>query len=291
VSYEHKLAALQARLAGLPGAVVAFSGGVDSAMLLHACREALGERVLAVTADSPSFPRAELDEAVAFAKRYGIRHEVVRTQELERDAYKKNDRERCYHCKTELFATIGGLQQAWEAAAAWPVLFGAIADDLQDDRPGARAAREHGVHAPLQETGWSKEDVRRYSREHGLSTAEKPAFACLSSRIPHGTPVDATTLARIEAAEAVLRRLCYRQFRVRHHGQIARVELEPDELARAIGEDREPILRGIQAAGYAFVALDLAGYRTGALHAATVSAAPGSATTGPASPNGEARRT
>ena len=263
--FPDKLAALQQRLADLPGAVVAFSGGVDSTALLHACAAALGDRVVAVTADSPSLPRAELAEAAALARDLGVRHVVLPTHELERAAYRANAGDRCYHCKKELFVTVAA-QRATVAPLAWPVLYGAITDDLGDHRPGQRAAAEHGVLAPLVDAGFGKDDVRRYSREAGLRTADKPSFACLSSRVPHGTPIDAKVLARIEQAEAVLRAHGFRQFRVRHHDHVARIEVGPDELPRAF-ERREDLGRGLLAAGYTFVALDVFGYRHGALNA------------------------
>jgi uncharacterized protein len=259
------LAALDANLRALPGAVVAFSGGVDSAALLHACARVLAGRVLAITADSPSLPRVELDEAGRFARELGVRHLIVATHELARPGYRRNDGDRCYHCKTELFAAIDA-ELRGKPEAAWPVLYGAIADDLADHRPGARAAAERGVRAPLAEAGWRKDDVRAYCRAHGLAVAHKPSFACLASRIPYGTEVEPAVLARIEAAEAVLRSLGYGQFRVRHHGDVARVELLPEDISRAAQHDRERITAGIRAAGYAYVALDLAGYRTGAMN-------------------------
>jgi uncharacterized protein len=225
----------------------------------------LGDRVLAVTADSPSLPRAELTDAAALAASLGVRHWVLRTHELARMGYRQNGVERCFHCKTELFAAIGERLRG-TPEGAWPVLYGAIADDAADYRPGARAAAGAGVLAPLASAGLTKDDVRRYCRRHGLSVADKPAFACLASRVPHGTAIDAALLARIEAAEAVLRGLGYRQFRVRHHGDVARIELEPADLARAVQRDREQIVAGVLAAGYRFVALDLAGYRSGSLN-------------------------
>ncbi|MCB9880084.1 MAG: 7-cyano-7-deazaguanine synthase, partial [Planctomycetes bacterium] len=163
VSYEHKVAALHAQLAALPGAVVAFSGGVDSTALLHACRHALGERVVAVTADSPSLPRAELAEAAALAERLAVRHVVLTTHELEQPAYRANAGDRCYHCKKELFVTVAQ-RRAEIAPADWPVVYGVIVDDLGDHRPGQKAAAEHGVVGPLVDAGMTKDDVRRYSR-------------------------------------------------------------------------------------------------------------------------------
>src|SRR5688572_5839756 len=260
--FADKVVLLQQGLASLPGAVVAFSGGVDSTALLHACAQALGASVVAVTADSPSLPRAELADAQALARSLGVRHVVVPTHELERAEYRANAGDRCYHCKHELFVTVA-LHRAAIAPADWPVAYGAITDDLGDHRPGQRAAAEHGVLAPLVDAGFGKGDVRRYSREHGLRTADKQSFACLSSRVPHGTPIDAAVLQRIELAEQALRERGFRQFRVRHHDHVARIEVGPDELPRAF-ELREELGRAIEAAGYTFVALDVFGYRSGA---------------------------
>jgi uncharacterized protein len=262
--FAAKCAALHANLQRLPGAVVAFSGGVDSTALLHAGREALGDRCIAVTADSPSLPRAELAEAEALARELGVRHVVLPTNELERPGYRANAGDRCYHCKKELFVTVA-TRRTEIAPPDWVVVYGAITDDLGDHRPGQRAAAEHGVQAPLVDAGFAKTDVRAYSRQHGLRTADKPSFACLSSRVPYGTSIDAGVLARIEAAEQVLRDLGFRQFRVRHHDALARVEVGPDELPRAF-ELRDRIGRGLVAAGYTFVALDVFGYRHGGLN-------------------------
>ncbi len=262
--YDQKLTMLRTGLEALSGAVVAFSGGVDSTALLHACRDALGDRTVAVTADSPSLPRAELADAQALARELGVRHVVLPTDELAQPGYRANAGDRCYFCKRELFVTVAR-RRAAIAPDAWAVVYGAITDDLGDHRPGQRAAAEHGVLAPLVDAGMSKGDVRRYSRDHGLRTADKPSFACLSSRVPYGTAIDAAVLARIEAAESVLRAHGFRQFRVRHHDAVARLEVGPDELARAF-ELREPLARGVRAAGYTFVAVDLLGYRAGAMN-------------------------
>ncbi len=263
-AYEQKVAALRQVLAGLPGAVVAFSGGVDSAMLLHACIDVLGDRTVAVTADSPSLPRAELVDAEALARDLRVRHVVLPTRELERAAYQRNAGDRCYHCKKELFVTVAQ-RRAEVGPMDWPVVYGAIVDDLGDHRPGHRAAAEHGVLAPLITAGFAKVDVRRYSRDVGLRTADKPSFACLSSRVPHGTAIDAPLLQRIERAEQVLRDHGFRQFRVRHHGDVARLELGRDEMARAF-ELGETLANAIRAVGYLHVALDLRGYRHGSMN-------------------------
>jgi uncharacterized protein len=262
--YAEKVALLKAQLARLPGAVVAFSGGVDSTMLLHACRAALGDRCVAVTADSPSLPRAELADATALARDLGVRHVILPTHELDRTEYRANAGDRCYHCKKELFVTVA-MRRAEIGPEAWPVTYGAIVDDLGDHRPGQRAAAEHHVLAPLIDAGFAKVDVRRYSREHGIRTADKPSFACLSSRVPYGTSIDAPLLSQIERAEQVLRGLGFRQFRVRHHGDVARIELAPEEMPHAMAH-REALTSAVQAAGYAFVALDLAGYRSGSMN-------------------------
>jgi uncharacterized protein len=232
--------------------------------MLPAAHAALGARAVAVTADSPSLPRAELAEAEQLARTIGARHVVLPTHELDRAGYRANAGDRCYHCKQELFATVAA-RRGEIAPPDWAVVYGAITDDLGDHRPGQRAAAEHGVLAPLVDAGFGKDDVRRYSREHGLSTADKPSFACLSSRVPYGSPIDAAVLARIEAAEAALRALGFRQFRVRHHDQVARVEIAADELPRAF-DLRERLGRDLQAAGYTFVALDVFGYRSGAMN-------------------------
>jgi uncharacterized protein len=262
--YAAKREALLASLARLPGVIVAFSAGVDSTVLLHAAVAALGGRVVAVTADSPSLPRAELAEAEQLARRIGVRHVVLPTHELAREAYRANAGDRCYHCKKELFVTVAE-RRAEIAPADWAVVYGVIVDDLGDHRPGQLAAREHGVLGPLVDAGFGKVDVRRYAREADLPNADKPSFACLSSRVPFGSPIDRAVLQRIETAEGVLRHHGFRQFRVRHHDDVARLEVAVDELPRAF-ELREELGRGLLSCGYRFVAIDVFGYRTGAFN-------------------------
>jgi uncharacterized protein len=251
-AYSEKLAGLRALLARRDGLLVAYSGGVDSSVLLHAAHAVLGARCAGLLADSPSLPRAELVDARATAARIGARLVEVRTDEMSDPRYRANAGDRCYWCKNALFDAMS----AWAREhSAWPLAYGEIADDAFDVRPGARAARERGVDAPLAACGFTKADVRRYAREHGLSSADKPASACLASRIPVGTAVDAERLARVERAEAALHARGYRVVRVRDHHPLARVEfgrdaLGRDELVRARAEARE--LEGVlAAAGYA----------------------------------------
>lgn len=247
--YASKKRALFTLLGDLRSVAVAFSGGVDSGVLLHAAREVLGDRCSAVIADSASLPRRELAEAQSFAQQIGATLQIARTDELENPAYRANAGDRCYFCKSALFArmTPWAKERGFEALA-----FGEIADDLLDDRPGARAAGEFGVIAPLSACGFTKADVRRYAREAGLQLADKPASACLASRIPVNTEVTAERLAQVEAAEESLRELGLAVLRVRHHGDLARVELGAAEHARLDTLEREMRER-LQACGFAQV--------------------------------------
>jgi uncharacterized protein len=264
-TYTERLAALERALAALPDLVVAFSGGVDSSVLLHAARRALGERALALIGDSPSLPRRELAEAEAFVARIGARLERLATDELAEDGYRRNDGQRCYFCRRTLFRSM----EDWARARGFTTLaYGEITDDLADERPGRRAAAELDVRAPLREAGFSKDDVRRYARSHALAVAEKPAAACLSSRLPPGTPVTRAALARIEAAEEALRPLSFVVLRVRDHGESARVEVSPEEYARAGTLVAEIAAR---LAPLGFGSVEVAAYRRG-----------GQATTSPA---------
>jgi pyridinium-3,5-biscarboxylic acid mononucleotide sulfurtransferase len=241
--------------------VVAFSGGVDSTFLLAVAVECLGENALAVTGVSPSLAVAEREEAAALAKRIGARHRWIDTAEMDRPEYVSNTPERCYFCKTDLFERLGNLARL--EGFSW-VVEGANLDDLGDLRPGRRAAREQGVRSPLLEAGLDKAAIRELSRALGLPTWEKPAMACLASRLPTGVPVTIERLGQVERAEAALRSLGFRSVRVRHHETIARIELPPEERARlldpAVGSEA---VQAVKAAGYQYVVLDLEGYRPG----------------------------
>ena len=264
---ERALAALRGGVPGGGRLAVAFSGGVDSTLLLALAADALGPaRVIAATARSESLAADELAECQALAGRLGLTLRLLETHELQRAGYRENSPERCYHCKTELFEAIGReLLRRGEAAA---VAYGATADDVGDHRPGMRAAAEHGVLAPLLEAGLGKAEIRALSRALGLPTWDKPAQPCLASRIPYGEGVTATKLARIDRAEALLRELGLREVRVRHHGEdqalLARVEVPLAELPRLIADGtRARLVAGLRELGFAYVVVDLEGFRSG----------------------------
>ena len=245
--------------------LVALSGGADSAYLAWAAHESIGARALSVTALSASFSAHDRDEVEVFVRHSRVPHIFIETHEFENPLYVANAADRCYHCKDELFARMQTLarERGFEAVA-----YGINADDRRDFRPGHRAAREHRVLAPLLNAGLRKEEIRRLSRRAGLPTWDRPASACLSSRVPYGTAVNPDLLARIEGAEAALRALGFRQFRVRAFGELARIELDRQELARGFEpECSRQIAAGVQAAGFARVELDPEGYRQGSLNA------------------------
>ena len=260
---EH-LERLRDVLHGLDRVVVAFSGGADSAFLARLATDTLGpERALCVTAVSASLAPEELDDCRALAAEWGLRWREVATDEMADPAYRANDADRCYHCKSSLLDALVPLATVEGAT----VVLGVNVDDLGDHRPGQRAAAERGARFPLVDSGYTKDDVRLASRRLGLRTWDKPAAACLATRLPNGTPVTLGTLTSVAAAESGLRALGFRQLRVRHYGDLARVELEVGEMARAL-ELRDRIVTAVRAAGYAYVTLDLEGFRSGNLNAA-----------------------
>ena len=261
-----KEAALFARLAQLPSVLIAVSGGADSAYLAWAAHRVLGQRALSVTAISPSFSGYDREELAKFVAHAQIQHEFVETREFDNPAYRANAGDRCYYCKDELFNVLDELARERGIAA---VAYGVNADDTSDFRPGHRAAAEHQVLAPLLDASMSKADVRALSRRAGLPTWDRPASACLSSRLPYGVEVTPEKLALVEKGETILRELAFRQFRVRLHDKLARIEVAPEELPRAMNAKMAAkISARFKEAGFLYVALDLEGYRQGSLNAA-----------------------
>jgi uncharacterized protein len=245
--------------------IVAYSGGADSAYLAWAARRALGDLAIAITADSASLPESHKRDAEEFARAHGIRHEYIETREFDNPDYVKNDRDRCFHCKDELFTR---LDQVARERGIDHVIYGVNVDDLGDYRPGQGAAKRHKVAAPLVDAGLTKAEIRELSRQAGLKTWDRPASACLSSRIPYGTPVTIQNVKTVELGEEAIRALGFRQFRVRFHGEVVRIEIAPEELDRALSIEMAGRFTAIfKPLGFHYVTLDLEGYRQGSLNA------------------------
>ncbi|TMC00516.1 MAG: ATP-dependent sacrificial sulfur transferase LarE [Chloroflexi bacterium] len=259
---ETKVEGARAILRGLSSVLVAYSGGVDSSLLLRLALDELGEHAVAVLASSPAYPESEQEEARVLARQIGARLVEVSTGEVELEAYRRNNSDRCFHCKEELFETLEPIRRD---LGLLHIAYGATADDAGDHRPGHGSAVRRGVRFPLLEAGMGKADIRAAARRLGLPNWNKASFACLSSRIPHGTEVTVEALRQIEAAEAAVKALGYRQVRVRHHGDVARIEVEPDEIAHLL-EHRQQVVDALRKAGYKFVSLDLEGYTSGSLN-------------------------
>jgi uncharacterized protein len=269
-----KLAALEAELSRLGSVLVAYSGGTDSAFLAHTAHRVLGRRMMAVIADSASLPRRELAAALAFAAHHGIPVEVLQTSELEDANYTRNDSRRCFHCKDELFTCM---EQARQRLGFTHLAYGMNADDQSPDvaafRPGQQAAADHNAAAPLAVAGLTKKEIRTLAHHAGLSLADKPASACLSSRIAYGTPVTPQRLTQVEQAEDALHDLGFPQVRVRHHGDLARIEIAREDLARALSLDTlDAITAALRPLGFLYVTLDTQGYRSGSMNASLLSA-------------------
>ncbi len=259
---ETRLNDARAIVRGLSSVLVAYSGGVDSSLLLKVALDELGQRAVAVLASSPAYPESEQEQARDLVRRLGARLVEVSTSEVELEAYRRNNPDRCFHCKEELFETLEPVQRD---LGLRHIAYGATADDADGHRPGHGSAVRRGVRFPLLEAGMGKAEIRAAARRLGLPNWNKPSFACLSSRIPHGTEVTVEALRQIESAEASIKALGFTQVRVRHHGDVARIEVEPAEIARLLA-NREQVVDALRAAGYKFVSLDLEGYASGSLN-------------------------
>jgi uncharacterized protein len=263
---EAKQMSLFANLRSLGRVIVAYSGGTDSAYLAWAAHQVLGDACIAITADSPSIPESHKRDAEQFARECGFRHEYIATYEFDNPDYVKNDKDRCFHCKDELFVRLETYAKEHGSAQ---IIYGVNKDDLSDYRPGQRAAKIHEVKAPLAEAELTKAEIRELARRAALSIWDRPAAACLSSRVPYGTPVTVETIRTIEQGEEAIRALGFRQFRVRFHGELVRIEIAKDELPRALTiESAQAFAAIFKPLGFLYVTLDLEGYRQGSLNAA-----------------------
>lgn len=265
LGWTERLDLLRAAIAAHGAVVVAYSGGVDSSVVLRVAVEVLGDRALGVIGRSDSYAARELELALAQARAFGARVEIVSTGELADPSFRANPRNRCYHCKNELYRELDEVARRDGAV----ILDGTIHDDLADFRPGRRAAAERAVRSPLAELGFTKADVRQVAQHYGLASHDKPAAPCLASRIPYGTEITRQNLSQVERGEELLRDLGFRELRLRHHGEVARIEVPACDLPRIVDEAvRNRLVTGLKAIGYSFVALDLEGFRSGSLNAA-----------------------